>query len=42
MTDEQKLITAFLALNAGVIALAILGYAKAGMNITAVISHLSH
>ena len=41
MEDDVKLTIAFLALNAGVIALAIAGYAKAGMNIGAVIQHLS-
>ena len=41
MEDDVKLTIAFLALNAGVIALAIAGYSKAGMNIGAVIQHLS-
>ena len=41
MNDEIKLVTAFLALNAGVIALAVAGYAKGGMNIGAVFQHLS-
>jgi len=40
MKDEIKLVAAFLALNAGVIALAVAGYAKGGMNIGSVISHL--
>ena len=40
MNDEIKLVTAFLALNAGVIALVVAGYAKGGMNIGSVISHL--
>ena len=40
MTDEQKLATIFLALNASIIALAFVGYSKAGMNIGAVLSHL--
>ena len=41
MKDEVKLVAAFLALNAGVIALAIAGYAQGGMNISAVLQHLS-
>ena len=41
MNDEFKLVAAFLALNAGVIALAAAGYAKGGMSITAVLQHLS-
>ena len=41
MNEEIKLIAAFLALNAGVIALAVAGYAKGGMDISAVIQHLS-
>jgi len=41
MKDEMKLVAAFLALNAGVIALAAVGYAKGGMNIGAVLQHLS-
>ncbi len=40
MKDEVKLVAAFLALNAGVIALAVAGYTKGGMNIGSVISHL--
>ena len=40
MKDEIKLIAAFLALNAGVIALAVAGYAKGGMNISAVLQYL--
>jgi len=40
MKDEVKLVAAFLALNAGVIALAIAGYAQGGMNINAVLQHL--
>lgn len=32
MTDEQKRVTAFLALNAGVIAFAIAMFAKFGIN----------
>ena len=41
MKDDIKLAAAFLALNAGVIAIAIAGYAKGGMNVTAVFQHLS-
>ena len=41
MNVEVKLVAAFLALNAGVIALAVVGYAKGGMNISAVLQHLS-
>ena len=41
MIDEVKLVAAFLTLNAGVIALAIAGYSKGGMNLGAVIQHLS-
>ena len=40
MKDETKLIAAFLALNAGVIALAVAGYAKGGMNISVVLQYL--
>ena len=40
MKEEAKLVVAFLALNAGVIALAVAGYTKGGMNIGSVISHL--
>ena len=38
MNDDVKLVTAFLALNAGVIALAIAGYLKGSMNIGAVLN----
>ena len=41
MQDDIKLVTAFLVLNAGVIAIAIAGYTKGGMNIGAVLQHLS-
>lgn len=41
MKDEIKLVAAFLALNAGVIAVAVAGYAKGGMSIGAVLQHLS-
>jgi len=41
MHDDAKLVAAFLALNAGVMALAIAGYLKGGMNIGAVFQHLS-
>ena len=41
MKDEIKLVAAFLALNAGVIAVAVAGYAKGGMSIGAVLHHLS-
>ena len=40
MQDDIKLIAAFLALNAGVVAIAIAGYTKGGMNIGAVLQHL--
>ena len=40
MKDDFKLVTAFLALNAGVIALAFAGYLKGGFNIGAVLQHL--
>ena len=39
MKDDTKLVAAFLALNAGVIALAIAGYTKGGMNIGAVLDY---
>ena len=41
MKDELKLITAFLALNFSVVALAIAGYQKSGMRLGAVFSHLT-
>ncbi|MDC3011500.1 hypothetical protein OAZ24_04645 [Synechococcus sp. AH-736-G21] len=41
MKDEIKLVAAFLALNAGVIALAAAGYGKGGMNLSVVLEHLS-
>ena len=40
MKDELKLAGAFLALNAAVIALAVAGYIKSGMNFGAVLEHL--
>ena len=40
MQDDIKLIAAFLALNAGVVAIAIAGYTKGGMNFGAVLRHL--
>ncbi len=40
MNDDVKLVAAFLALNAGVIALAFAGYLKGNMNIGAVLQHL--
>ena len=40
MKDEMKLAGAFLALNAAVIALAVAGYVKSGMNFRAVLEHL--
>ena len=41
MKDEVKLVVAFLALNAGVIGLAIAGYSKGGMSLGAVLQHLN-
>ena len=41
MNDDVKLVAAFLALNAGVIALAFVGYLKGGMNIGAVLQYLA-
>ena len=41
MNDDLKLVAAFLALNAGVIALAFAGYLKGNMNIGAVLQHLT-
>ena len=41
MKDEIKLVTAFLALNFSVVALAIAGYQKSGMRLGAVFSHLT-
>tara|TARA_B100000405_G_scaffold278473_1_gene221322 strand:- start:1210 stop:1338 length:129 start_codon:yes stop_codon:yes gene_type:complete len=41
MKEDVKLVAAFLALNAGVIAIAIAGYSKGGMNISAVLQHLT-
>ncbi len=40
MKNELKLAGAFLALNAAVIALAVAGYVKSGMNFGAVLEHL--
>ena len=40
MKDEIKLVTIFLLLNFSVVALAVAGYQKAGMNLSAVVSHL--
>ena len=40
MTDESKLIAAFLALNFSVVALAVAAYQKSGMDFGAVLSHL--
>lgn len=40
MNDDVKLVTAFLALNAGVISLVFAGYLKGSMNISAVLQHL--
>ena len=40
MKDEIKLVTTFLLLNFSVVALAVAGYQKAGMNFSAVLSHL--
>ena len=40
MKDDIKLVASFLVLNAGVIAIAIAGYTKGGMNIGAVLQHL--
>jgi hypothetical protein len=40
MKDEIKLSIAFLALNAGVIALVVSGYVKGGMNFGSVISFI--
>ena len=40
MHDDVKLVFAFLALNAGVIALAFAGYLKGSMNISAVLQYL--
>jgi hypothetical protein len=40
MKDDVKLVTAFLALNAGVISLVFAGYFKGSMNIGAVLQHL--
>ena len=42
MKDDVKLVAAFLALNAGVIALVFAGYLKGSMNISAVLQHLAH
>ena len=41
MNDDVKLVAAFLALNASVIALAFVGYLKGSMNIGAVLQHLA-
>ena len=40
MKDELKLAGAFLAINAAVIALAVAGYLKSGMNLGAVLEHI--
>ena len=40
MKDEIKLVTAFLALNFSVVILAVARYQKAGMDLSAVLSHL--
>ena len=42
MQNDVKLVTAFLALNAGVISLVFAGYLKGSMNIGAVLQHLAH
>jgi len=41
MKDDVKLVSAFLALNAGVMVLAFTGYLKGGMNIGAVFQHFN-
>ena len=41
MKDDIKLVTAFLVLNFSVVALAIAGYQKSGMRLSAVFSHLT-
>ena len=41
MKDDIKLVTAFLVLNFSVVALAIAGYQKSGMQLGAVLSHLT-
>ena len=41
MHNDIKPVAAFLILNAGVIAIAIAGYTKGGMNIGAVLQYLS-
>ena len=41
MKDNIKLVTAFLVLNFSVVALAIAGYQKSGMQLDAVFSHLT-
>jgi hypothetical protein len=40
MKDEIKLVTTFLLLNFSIVLLVIAGYQKAGMNFSAVLSHL--
>ena len=40
MKNEFKLVAAFLVLNLSVVALAIVGYQKSGMRLSAVLSHL--
>ena len=40
MTDESKLIAAFLVLNFSVVALAVAAYQKSGMDFGSVLSHL--
>ena len=41
MDDDVKLVAAFLALNAGVIALAFAGYLKGNMSTGALLQHLA-
>ena len=41
MNDDVKLVAAFLALNAGVIAFAFAGYLQGNMNISAVLQHVT-
>ena len=40
MKDEIKLVTTFLLLNFSIVFVVIAGYQKAGMNLSAVLSHL--
>ena len=41
MTNELKITLAFIAINGAIIAFALAGYQKAGMNLETVLDHIS-